>query len=238
MHWSYVFLALTHRHINISIIRASNGIRQRLVACSGPCHYLNQCWLIIYWTHANKFYWNFNQGTVIFIKENESENISSKILSLLSRSPCAKRCSIVNLPHHLKIFSRLGKTPVGSKSLSQVVSATKMPYKFIGCHVVESGGLFGCYMYHIITQWRHNEHDGVSNHCVSDSLLNNLFRRWSKNTSKLCVTGPCEGNPPVISGFPSQMASNAENVSIWWRHHVDVAQMRSRQFFHEIWIQS
>ena len=32
---------------------------------------------------------------------------------------------------------------------------------------------------------------------------------YSKKTSKL----PGE--------FPAQMASNAENVSIWWRHHVD-----------------
>ena len=29
----------------------------------------------------------------------------------------------------------------------------------------------------------------------------------------------CEGNPPVTGGFPSQRASNAENASIWWRHH-------------------
>ena len=28
------------------------------------------------------------------------------------------------------------------------------------------------------------------------------------------------GNPPVTGGFPSQRASIAENVSIWWRHHV------------------
>ena len=33
------------------------------------------------------------------------------------------------------------------------------------------------------------------------------------------VTGICEGNSPVTSGFPAQRASNAENVSIWWRHH-------------------
>ena len=52
-------------------------------------------------------------------------------------------------------------------------------------------------------------------HC----LLNRLFRRWSKKTSKLRVTGLCEGNPRVTDGFPSQKASNAENVSIWWRHH-------------------
>ena len=29
----------------------------------------------------------------------------------------------------------------------------------------------------------------------------------------------CEGNSPVSGEFPSQMASNAENISIWWRHH-------------------
>ena len=28
-----------------------------------------------------------------------------------------------------------------------------------------------------------------------------------------------EGNPPVTGGFSSQKASNAENVSIWLRHH-------------------
>ena len=29
----------------------------------------------------------------------------------------------------------------------------------------------------------------------------------------------CAGNSPVIGEFPAQKASNAENVSIWWRHH-------------------
>ena len=42
--------------------------------------------------------------------------------------------------------------------------------------------------------------------------------RWTK-TSKLCVTGLCTGNSPVTGEFPAQRASNAENVSIWWRHH-------------------
>ena len=45
-------------------------------------------------------------------------------------------------------------------------------------------------------------------------------RRRSKKASKLPVTGLCEGNSPVISEFPAQRASNAGNVSIWWRHHV------------------
>ena len=72
-----------------------------------------------------------------------------------------------------------------------------------------------------------------------------FFRRISKKTSKLRVTGICVGNSPgpvnsphrgpvtrkmfpfddvitnspVTGEFPAQKASNAENVSIWWHHH-------------------
>ena len=61
-------------------------------------------------------------------------------------------------------------------------------------------------------QWRNNEHDSVSNHQPHDCLLNRLFRRRSKKTSKLRVTGFCVGNSPVTGEFPAQMASNAGNV--------------------------
>ena len=68
-------------------------------------------------------------------------------------------------------------------------------------------------------RWRHNERDGVSNHQPHGCLLNRLVRhRWRK-TSKLRVTGLCEGDSPVRGEFPAQRASNTENVSIWWRHH-------------------
>ena len=70
-------------------------------------------------------------------------------------------------------------------------------------------------------QWRHNGRDSVSNHHPHNCLLSRLFRRRSKKTSKLRVTGLCVGNSPVTGEFPAQMASNAENVSIWWRHHWD-----------------
>ena len=39
----------------------------------------------------------------------------------------------------------------------------------------------------ITLHWRHNGRDGVSNHQPYDCLLNRLFRRRSKKTSKLCV---------------------------------------------------
>ena len=71
-------------------------------------------------------------------------------------------------------------------------------------------------------RWRHNGCDSVSNHQPHDCLLNRLFRRRSKKTSKLRVTGLCAGNSPETGEFSAQMASNAENVSIWWRHHVRI----------------
>ena len=68
-------------------------------------------------------------------------------------------------------------------------------------------------------QWRHNGRDGVSNHQPHDCLLNCLFRHRAKKTLKLRVTSLYAGNSPVTGEHPAQMASNAENVSIWWRHH-------------------
>ena len=68
-------------------------------------------------------------------------------------------------------------------------------------------------------QWRHSGRDGVSNHQRSDCMRDRLLRRRSQKTSKLRVTGLCVRNSPVTGEFPAQRASNAENVSIWWRHH-------------------
>ena len=86
-----------------------------------------------------------------------------------------------------------------------------------------SGGVYSL-------QWRHNGRDGVSNHQPYDCLLNSLFRRRSKKISKLCITGLCEGNSPVTGEFPAQWASNAENVSIWWHHHVSWLKRKSPRY--------
>ena len=66
-------------------------------------------------------------------------------------------------------------------------------------------------------QWRHNEHDDVSNHQRLSCLLNRLLRRRSKkhqSSASLAFV-----SPPVTGEFPAQRASDAEKVSIWWRHH-------------------
>ena len=90
-------------------------------------------------------------------------------------------------------------------------------------------GPFTPYQIHEISplRWRQNGRDSVSNHQPHDCLLNRLFRRRSKKTSKLRVTGLCARNSPGTGEFPAQMASYAENVSIWWRHHAWSTNMQS-----------
>ena len=55
-----------------------------------------------------------------------------------------------------------------------------------------------CWLHNTVQSlhWRHNDHDGVSNHQPHHCLLNRLFRRRSKKSSKLRVTGLCAGNSP------------------------------------------
>ena len=83
-------------------------------------------------------------------------------------------------------------------------------------------------------RWRHNARDGVSNHQRHDCLLNSLFGRRSKKTSKLCVAGLCAGKSPGTGEFPAQMASYAENVAIWWRHHDTSHYHQPRTIMHSL----
>ena len=84
-------------------------------------------------------------------------------------------------------------------------------------------------------QWRHNEHDGIANHQRLDCLLNRLFRHRSQKSSKLRVTGPCEGNSPVTSELPTQRASNVENVPIWWHHEARYQQCTIHMVYQIFW---
>ena len=51
-------------------------------------------------------------------------------------------------------------------------------------------------------------------------VYSTIYSDRSKKTSRLHITGLCEGNSSVTGEFSAQRASNAENASIWWRHHV------------------
>ena len=83
------------------------------------------------------------------------------------------------------------------------------------------------FLLHILPDGRRVMHLLFKIHIVNNwldyfmsSSLNRLFRCISKKISKLRVTGLCEGNSPVTDELPAQRASNVENVSIWWSHHM------------------
>ena len=78
------------------------------------------------------------------------------------------------------------------------VTPYEMPYKD---RIGRWGRVTGDRDYPCALHWRHNYHDDVSNHQPYSCLLNRLFRRRSKKTSKLRVTGLCVRNSagPVTS---------------------------------------
>ena len=52
------------------------------------------------------------------------------------------------------------------------------------------------------------------------SLTQLITQLFIQARIKQNITGLCVGTSPGTGEFPTEMASNAENVSIWWRHHV------------------
>ena len=69
-------------------------------------------------------------------------------------------------------------------------------------------------------KWRHNNGYIVWNHWRLYYLLSRLLRRRSKKTSTIRGTGFCGENSPATGDFSAHRTSDAETISIWWRHHV------------------
>ena len=67
---------------------------------------------------------------------------------------------------------------------------------------------------------RSHEHHAISDHKPPKCLFDSLCRLTSKKHHRSTLLALCEGNPSATSGFPSQCMSNAESVSILWRHYV------------------
>ena len=124
----------------------------------------------------------------------------------------------IKAPRHWPLcgeFTGTGEFPEQMASNAETVSIWwrhhELCVRFALCCVPRQ---YGTGQFYPSLHWLHNEHDGVSNHRRLDCLLNRLFRRRSKKTSKLRVTGLCDGNSSVADDFPAQRASNAENASI------------------------
>ena len=59
----------------------------------------------------------------------------------------------------------------------------------------------------------------IASQITSLTIVYSTVYSGADQISKLRVTGLCARNSPKTGEFPAQMASNAESVSIWWRHH-------------------
>ena len=79
-------------------------------------------------------------------------------------------------------------------------------------------GSFALYQNYNTLQWSHNERDGV---------LSLAFRWFAQPFDQAQIKENIKvrrhrlwwGNSPVTGEFPAQRASDADNVSISWRHH-------------------
>ena len=84
----------------------------------------------------------------------------------------------------------------------RVISDCTATFGIVACVCEKPWQICRCFLeyqwFRVPLQWRHNEHDSDSNHQRFDGLLHRLFRQI-KETSKLRVTGLCEGNSSVNS---------------------------------------
>ena len=86
--------------------------------------------------------------------------------------------------------------PVGVWMLSgMTIAITELPNSVISLTV-------GRAIWPKTLKWHHNERDRVSNRQPHDYLFDCSFRRSSKKTSNLRVTGLCAGNSPGTGEFP------------------------------------
>ena len=163
---------------------------------------------------------HFADDTFKRIFLNEDTRISIKMsLNFVPKGPTNNILALVQIT----AWRRPGDKPLSESMMARLLTHI---YAWLG--LIEFGimdavvtlALLGTPWHMSSLQRRHNGPDRVSNHQPHHCLLNRLFRRRSKKTLKLCVTGLYAVNSPVTSEFPAQMASNAEIVSIWWRHHV------------------
>ena len=62
----------------------------------------------------------------------------------------------------------------------------------------------------------------MASHITSLTIVySTVYSGPGKKKNQSYASLPFPGNSPVIGEFPAQRASNTENVSIWWRHHIE-----------------
>ena len=117
---------------------------------SAPSHYPNQCWLVVEWTLKNKFRWNMNQNTAIYIQEMHLKMLSTKrrtfcsglMLSYQCRNPHVKDKTVFNMgiPYLAKTVLILNQGPVSILPVFQSMCRVK-PEQVFGSQRPDVGEL-------------------------------------------------------------------------------------------------
>ena len=114
-------------------------------------------------------------------------------MALVCHYTCIEASILLNLFLWVSINTAVADNDGWIHAYVWTINLTKLAHIF---HFLDNIFLFGERYLIYSLQRRHNGCDGVSNQQPHDCLLRRLFRRRSKKTSKLCVTGLCAANSP------------------------------------------
>ena len=82
--------------------------------------------------------------------------------------------------------------------------------------------LKSCQQRRALSRWKHYGDvimGAIASQITSLTIVYSAVYSGAHQRKTPKLTGLCVGNSPGTGEFPAQMASNAENVSIWWCHH-------------------
>ena len=160
---------------------------------------------------------------ILFCRVNYDVNINTRTLALSDAQGLACR-NVLGLGYHRNPESFRGQdsiihyvswsTRVGCIYHKQNVCPVNSPLIMLTLEAMIS-----------ILQWRHTSqwHMGVMASQITDdsTVCSTPFSGvLQRKYQSYALLGLCEGNPSGTDGFPSQRASNAENMSTSWRHNV------------------
>ena len=192
-----------------------------------PSHYQNQSWHTRNWTLINKLQWKFNQNNIFIqgFKIIVTKMVVIFFSGLKVLTFMLSNCFSFHLRDRLMELCRTFThwcivifcgSPLTFPKFQYCVFETNLIIRcYKSCSFVVETLVFEV-SYSL--QWRHIQHDGVSNHQPHDCSLNCFFKLQIKENIKAPHHWLLWGNSPVTAEFPAQRASNAENVSIWWHH--------------------
>ena len=189
----------------------------------------------------NKFQWNFNQFSSIFIQENTLENVVCEMASILSQPLCVKLNPLE--PNTTKQqVNRMRPEQNGHKFADNILKWKLIEWKI----------LYFDYNSMLVQRiaWCHQAANHYPSQClfpISDCISgirqqaityisvgqdpygliglwfpsqrainveSSSMLRHLNDLFKFLVLSLWQGNPPVTGGFPSQRASNVESISM------------------------